>query len=107
MLSPLHTLGRVTSGHSATAGGDNVEVHKQPSLVHAKGRVDFRELTLLKVSYLFRHKGNRPVHGRVLIGGPWAVAHGPPMGDAHGPPMWAGAHGTPVSSVYGSLTGVL
>ena len=64
-----------------------------------------------------------PMHGGVLMGVP--LAHGTPVGGVRvrvrvrvrvtwavpwrvlmGRP-WEGAHGTPVSSVYGRLTGVL
>lgn len=44
-----------------SGGGDDVEVHLQASSLGAQGRVDPRKLTLAKILYFFRHKGNRAV----------------------------------------------
>lgn len=46
-----------------SGGGDNVEVHRQPSAMFEAGRFDPRELSLVKVLYFFRHQGNRPLLG--------------------------------------------
>lgn len=46
-----------------SGGGDNVEVHQQPSTMGEAGRVDPRDLSLVKVLYFFRHQGNPPLMG--------------------------------------------
>ncbi|CAN0472346.1 unnamed protein product [Ectocarpus sp. 12 AP-2014] len=46
-----------------SGGGDNVEVYKQLPPMPAAGRADPTDLTLVKVLYFFRHKGNRPLMG--------------------------------------------
>jgi len=44
-----------------SGGGENVEVHRQPSTMGEAGRVEPRDLSIVKVLYFFCHQGNRPL----------------------------------------------